>query len=675
MKSCFAFSISLLFFLNFLSVYTRSSESAPTYLWHYCNSTLYSTNSTYQSNLKNLLSSLSAAAATPNNTGGFANTTAGQNSPDRAYGLFLCHGDASASVCSACVTFGTQDILRRCPNQRVSTIWYDDCMLRYSNCSIFSVIEKGPSLLMGNTGNITNPAKFVQVLGDTITEAALRASVGDSGKKVAKAEANFTSLQKLYTLAQCTPDLSKLDCNTCLRSMIPVLPQGKQGGRIFTPSCNVRFEMYLFYNNSALPPPPPPPVTTSEGPVPTPEGKSNNEGKANKSVVIILAITVPAEGVFVLLFLTTCFLRRKEKKTNEAVEGIRDANDLAIVESLQFDFATIQAATNDFSPENKLGEGGFGEVFQGMLPNGQEIAVKRLSQSSRQGDEQFKNEVLLVAKLQHRNLVRLLGFCLEGKEKLLAYEFVPNKSLDYFLFDPQKSGQLNWPLRYKIVSGIARGLLYLHEDSRLRIIHRDLKCSNILLDSEMNPKISDFGMARIFGSDQTQASTNKIVGTFGYMSPEYAMHGEFSVKSDVYSFGILLLEIICGKKNNFYRQLDGGEYLASYAWNQWRDGTPLKVLDPAIMDSYLRDEVLRCMHIGLLCIQEDPTIRPTMATVVQMLNNNYFNPPSPQHPAFFVQSRLRELSIPMKELESDQSMRSTVSSSTNGMSITEFYPR
>ncbi|XP_048132919.1 cysteine-rich receptor-like protein kinase 10 [Rhodamnia argentea] len=659
MKSCFAFSISLSFLLVLLSVYTPSSESAPpNYLDHYCpNETLFAPNSTYQSNLNTLLSNLSSAATA--DTDGFANATAGQNPPDEAYGLFLCRGDVNASTCSDCVATAKQDILRICPNQRVSVIWYDECMLRYSNQSIFSVEEELPSLMMWNPGNITDPAKFVQVLGDAIKDVAWRASVGESGKKFAVGEANFTSSQTLYTLAQCTPDLTAWDCNTCLRSVIPGLPEGKQGGRKLTPSCAVRFELYPFYNISALLAPPPPPVTTSEGPLPPPV--TIPEGKCDKSAVIIVAIIVPVGGVLVLLFLTRCFLRRKGKKTNEAVKGMSGAIELTTKESLQFDLATIRVATNDFSPENKLGEGGFGEVFRGCLPDGQQIAVKRLSQSSRQGDDEFKNEVQLVAKLQHGNLVRLLGFCLDGVEKLLAYEFVPNKSLDYFLFDPQRSSQLNWPLRYKVISGIARGMLYLHEDSRLRIIHCDLKCSNILLDSEMNPKISVFGMARSFGVDQTQASTNKIVGTFGYMSPEYAMHGEFSVESNVYSFGILLLEIICGKKNNFYQQLGRGEYLATYVWNQWRDGTPLKVLDPVIAYSYSRDEVLRCLHIGLLCIQEDPAIRPTMATVVLMLSSSSF-------------SRLRGLSIPTKELESDQSTSRTMPSSSSGVSVTEFNP-
>ncbi|XP_039168346.1 cysteine-rich receptor-like protein kinase 25 [Eucalyptus grandis] len=239
-------------------------------------------------------------------------------------------------------------------------------------------------------------------------------------------------------------------------------------------------------------------------------------------------------------------------------------NKITNEEPSQYDLATIQAATNNFSGQNKLGEGGFGEVFQGRLPNGQDIAVKRLSRSSRQGAEEFKNEITLVAKLQHRNLVRLLGYCLEGEEKLLVFEFLPHKSLDYFLYDTKKNMQLDWLKRYRIACGIARGMHYLHEDSRLRIIHRDLKASNILLDNDWNPKISDFGMARIFGVDQTHASTNKIAGTLGYMPPEYVRSGKFSVKSDVYSFGILLLEIIAGKKNDHFCQSDGGKDLASY---------------------------------------------------------------------------------------------------------------
>ncbi|KAK4604635.1 hypothetical protein RGQ29_012915 [Quercus rubra] len=203
-----------------------------------------------------------------------------------------------------------------------------------------------------------------------------------------------------------------------------------------------------------------------------------------------------------------------------------------------FSLATIATATNNFSSTNKLGEGGFGLVYKGTLTDGQEIAVKRLSQSSMQGLDQLKNEVTLIAKLQHRNLVRLLGYCIEGHETILIYEYMSNRSLDSFIFDQTRARVLGWSMRFNIICGIARGLLYLHEDSRLRIIHRDLKASNILLDSEMNPKISDFGMARIFGGNQTEGNTDRVVGTHGYMAPEYAIDGLFSVKSDVFSFGI-----------------------------------------------------------------------------------------------------------------------------------------
>ncbi|XXG69357.1 hypothetical protein AAC387_Pa06g2245 [Persea americana] len=220
-------------------------------------------------------------------------------------------------------------------------------------------------------------------------------------------------------------------------------------------------------------------------------------------------------------------------------------------QELQFiDFGTIQHSTNNFSSENKLGQGGFGTMYKGMLVDGKEIAVKWLSIGSSQGLKEFRNEVVLISKLQHKNLVRLLFCCMEKEEKLLIYEYMPNKSLDFFLFDQIKRAQLTWRIRHSIVNGIARGLLYLHEDSRLKVIHRDLKASNVLLDNEMNPKISDFGLARTFRENQAESNTNKVIGTYGYMAPEYAMDGLFSVKSDVFSFGVLLLEILSGRKNS-----------------------------------------------------------------------------------------------------------------------------
>ncbi|KAM3683601.1 hypothetical protein ACJW31_12G160700 [Castanea mollissima] len=300
-----------------------------------------------------------------------------------------------------------------------------------------------------------------------------------------------------------------------------------------------------------------------------------------------------------------------------------------------FNLRTIIAATENFSIANKLGQGGFGPVYKGLLQNGMEIAVKRLSKYSGQGIEQFKTEVALIAKLQHRNLVRILGCCIHKKEKMLIYEYLPNKSLDSFIFDETKRSCLDWGKRFEIICGISRGILYLHQDSRLRIIHRDLKASNVLLDNALNPKISDFGMARIVGGDQIEANTNCIVGTFGYMSPEYAMQGLFSIKSDVYSFGVLLLEIITGKRNSTYHHDGPSSNLIGHVWDLWREDNSMKIVDPLLDETYPAHEVSRCIQIGLLCVQEHATDRPTMSTVVFMLGND--TPlPSPKRPEFIL---------------------------------------
>ncbi|KAM4103088.1 hypothetical protein ACJW30_06G053200 [Castanea mollissima] len=297
-----------------------------------------------------------------------------------------------------------------------------------------------------------------------------------------------------------------------------------------------------------------------------------------------------------------------------------------------FSFSSVSAATNNFTASNKLGEGGFGPVYKGSLLNGQLVAVKRLSRKSGQGWEELKNEAVLIAKLQHKNLVKLLGCCVEGDEKILIYEYLPNKSLDNFLFDPVAHGVIDWTTRIHIIEGIVQGLLYLHQYSRLQIIHRDLKASNILLDKDMNPKISDFGMARIFCGNGSQA-TNRIVGTYGYMSPEYALEGLFSIKSDVFSFGVLLLEILCGKKNTGFYHSDSLN-LIGYAWDLWKSNRALELMDPILGDTPPANVLLGYINIALLCVQESAADRPTMPDVVSMFNKEIALLPSPKRPAF-----------------------------------------
>ncbi|KAF0934931.1 hypothetical protein E2562_028924 [Oryza meyeriana var. granulata] len=384
-------------------------------------------------------------------------------------------------------------------------------------------------------------------------------------------------------------------------------------------------------------------------------------------MVSILVVVI----ICTLFYCVYCWRWRKRNAVRRAqIESLRPLSnsDLPLM-----DLSSIYDATNHFSKENKLGEGGFGPVYRGVLGGGAEIAVKRLSARSRQGAAEFRNEVELIAKLQHRNLVRLLGCCVEKDEKMLIYEYLPNRSLDAFLFDSRRRAQLDWKTRQSIILGIARGLLYLHEDSCLKVIHRDLKASNVLLDNKMNPKISDFGMAKIFEEEGNEVNTGHVVGTYGYMAPEYAMEGVFSVKSDVFSLGVLMLEILSGQRNGAMYLQNNQQTLIQDAWKLCSEDKAAEFMDPSLGGDYSKEEAWRCFHVGLLCVQESPELRPTMSNVVLMLSSDQMQLPEPAQPPLFT-ARVKK-AVSASEFSLAMKTETTKTQSVNDVSISMIEPR
>ncbi|XP_060971131.1 cysteine-rich receptor-like protein kinase 44 [Cannabis sativa] len=672
--------ISVLVCNIFLLVAKQATAQRPRYFYQFCQNSKgnYTLNSTYQANLNHLLTTLPTSQ---NDNGyGFYNLSYGKGS-DQVYAVGLCRGDTTPDFCRSCLNNSTQVLKDICPNQKEVIGGYDSCLiLRYSNRSMLGIPETTPRFCLFNTENVSssNVEEHFDNLSTLLNGLKSEAASGGSLRKYATGNAKAPGFLTIYALVQCTPDLSEQQCINCLNNVyeqIPTCCSGKVGCRVIVPSCSVRYEKDLFYGSPNNAPPPSPEVTT--GPTNNTINNATEGQKSSDKTRIIIAVVATIAGVALIIIFAVCLSLRKSKKKVQALKTYEPVDEIDSAESLQYNFETIKVATDQFSEDNKLGQGGFGPVYKGRLANGQDIAVKRLCRGSGQGDLEFKNEVMLVAKLQHRNLVRLLGFSLESSERLLVYEFVQNASLDHFIFDPIKRATLDWDRRYKIIGGVARGLLYLHEDSRLRIIHRDLKASNILLDEEMNPKIADFGMARLFVVDQTQGNTSRIVGTYGYMAPEYAMHGQFSAKSDVFSFGVLILEIVSGQKNNSFRQGENIEDLLRYTWRIWREQNTSKMVDP-LMRVGSGSEVMRCIHIGLLCVQENIANRPTMNAIVLMLNSNSLSLPLPSEPAFFMRSNTgshMSFGSDFNSRETTKSSNHSKSESINEASITEPFPR
>ncbi|KAL4369270.1 hypothetical protein GQ457_05G030160 [Hibiscus cannabinus] len=579
----------------------------------------FTTNSTYAKNRDLILASLPPNASA---NGGFFNTSVGLNS-DQVYALAMCRGDFTPDHCYSCVNSTIYDLMTSCPNQKEA--WaVDPCVVHYANHSFFGTLVLDPLEAGYNIGNITsNITAF-----DTVWESLV--------------------------VSVCTPDLSHQDCDYCLRQSTAFYNScchGKQGGYVRFPTCYFRWDLYPFYvANASTDPTLSPPSTPGSPPIIT-KGEGSDEKKT--SIWVPLGASLSAALGLALFFACGFFIwKRRNFQEDKHDSGEVQLLNLMVgsvphenssenfnldnvgrsqeFPSIQFDI--LQAATNSFCDENKLGQGGFGPVYKGTLADGKEIAVKRLSRTSGQGLLEFKNEIMLIARLQHRNLVRLLGCCLEKNEMLLIYEFMPNKSLDVFLFNSSLAVQLTWQKRFNVIRGTAR----------------------------------DFGMAKIFGGDQNEANTNRVVGTYGYMAPEYAMEGLFSVKSDVFSFGVLLLEIISGKRNSGFHSSEYGESLLTFAWKLWSKGEAMKLIEEHLVDSSVPTEVLKCIQIGLLCVQADPVDRPTMSSVVAMLVNDTITLPLPAEPAFYVR---RFVAVP---IQPNSSVRTC---SVNEVTISNMSPR
>ncbi|WJX72476.1 hypothetical protein P8452_56358 [Trifolium repens] len=328
----------------------------------------------------------------------------------------------------------------------------------------------------------------------------------------------------------------------------------------------------------------------------------------------VVGIVVAAAIVIILLFGILWWKGCFGKKFSLA----RELESLELQTGL-FTLRQIKAATNNFDISNKIGEGGFGPVYKGCLPNGTLIAVKQLSSKSRQGNREFLNEIGMISALQHPYLVKLYGCCVEGDQLLLIYEYLENNSLARALFGPEEHRiRLDWSTRKKICVGIARGLAYLHEESRLKVVHRDIKATNVLLDTDLNPKISDFGLAKLDEEDNTHIST-RIAGTYGYMAPEYAMHGYLTDKADVYSFGIVALEIVCGRTNTIYRSKKEALYLLEWAHTLKEKGDLMELVDRRLGSDFNRKEAMMVINVALLCTNFTSNLRPAMSSVVSML--------------------------------------------------------
>ncbi|KAI3463021.1 hypothetical protein Pfo_019684 [Paulownia fortunei] len=524
------------------------------------------------------------------------------------YSLAQCYADLSHDDCLQCYA-ASRTRLPRCLPSVSGRIFLDGCFLRYDNYGFFNEsidpvwdkVNCNSSIGGGASGVDLEFGKNVGELVDGVTASA----VINGGYAV-------RGIKGVFGLAECWNTVSMDGCRECLakasREAKGCLPSKE--GRALNAGCYLRYSTDKFFANQS-------------------QEINHSSGVSRTGASIAIPLSAVAFCMLSLFAGYAVYGRWKKRK--------QERNNLGQISysynksNLNFKYETLEKATNYFDSSRKLGQGGAGSVYRGTLPNGKTVAVKRLFFSTRQWVDEFFNEINLISGIEHKHLVKLLGCSIEGPESLLVYEFVRNKSLEQYLFE-NKVKILSWKERYNIIVGTAQGIAFLHAGSEFRIIHRDIKSSNVLLDENLDPKIADFGLARCFAADKTHLSTG-IAGTLGYMAPEYLVKGQLTEKADVYSFGVLVLEIVCGRKNNAL--VEGSESLLQIVWKLYKTDRLAESVDPCLKGDFPAMEVSKVLRIGLLCTQAYAAQRPSMVEVVQMLlNDENCENPEPNQPPF-----------------------------------------
>ncbi|CAN6727153.1 unnamed protein product [Malus baccata var. baccata] len=545
-------------------------------------------------------------------TSGFGVAVTGSG-PDTEYGLAQCYGDLSLPDCVLCYD-EARTVLPQCFPYTGGRIFLDGCFMRSENYSFYEEFRGSEDRV--ECGNTTRKSSAFGDSASQVVKRAIESAPSNRGYARGEVSVSGTKNESAYVLADCWRTLDESSCRQCLEnasaSMLGCLPSSE--GRALYTGCFMRYSDTDFLNKEM--------------------GNRSSRAASEKKQFGALFATV-----------------NKSK--------------------LNFSYEVLEKATNYFHDTNKLGQGGSGSVYKGVLPGGNVVAIKRLFFNTRQWVDHFFNEVNLISGIRHKNLLKLLGCSITGPESLLVYEYVPNQSLhDYFIVKNNVE-PLRWDLRYKIILGIAEGLAYLHEESKLRIIHRDIKLSNILLDEEFNAKIADFGLARMFPEDKTHIST-AIAGTLGYMAPEYAVRGKLTEKADVYSFGVLVIEVICGRRNNSV--LSSSTSILQMTWDLYGTCRLREAVDPLLEGQFENEEASRLLQIGLLCVQASAELRPAMSLVVKMLTEN-LEIPQPTQPPFLNSGTAKfNRRIPSGSLNSLPAASNT-QSSKNSMTQSWIEPR